>query len=94
MAEEGGENLEVRRQSQIGVSSFAQPGPQKIDPATLARVSELVAKAYEETRQHKEMFWRAGKLPMKPLPRRCSRRRGLLAAQIEANVYISTVKEQ
>ena len=40
LAEEGGKNLEVRRQSQTGVSSSGRPGSQKIDPATLAQLSE------------------------------------------------------
>ena len=53
-----------------------------------------MVKAYEETRKREEELKRTGKLPMNPLPRRGSRKRELLAAQIKADVYISTMKEE
>ena len=66
----------------------------EIYPATLAQFSKQVAKAYEETCHREEDLRRTGKLPMEPLLRIGSKRRELPAARIEADVYVSTMKEE
>ena len=80
MAEEGDEDLEVPHQSQAGASSSAWPSPYQIDPATLARLSKQVAKAYDETHQREEELRRTGKLPMDQLPRRGSKKKVMSVA--------------
>ena len=53
-----------------------------------------MAKAYEESFQHEEELKRTSKLPMELLPMSGNRKRELLAARIEVDVYVSTVKDE
>ena len=78
---EGGENFEIRHQSQVGVSSSAQPSVHRIDLETIASLSAQVAQAYEETCKQEKELRRTGQLIMAPQPRRSGRKRELPTTQ-------------
>ena len=91
---EGGRDFEAHRQSQVGARSSAWSSPRKIDKDTIALLNAQVAQAYEETRKQEEELKRTVKMPTTMPLRRSGRKIELLAARLEADFYISTVKEE